>query len=252
MLLVLLCPVVYHRQSSQPQSTWCAAWGTEQTAVSSCCDSSESSWHSGDVYFFKIFWVHVIHILYEKYILTPVSCITLFTLLLPLFKARHYQTPGFSSSSAEHGQFSGGQAVHEPYGVTQAQHPSTYAPGPSVPVSFASSSQIRGKGWDYLGLFIPIRSVVLENIQFLEWICWVQSSFNHAKPYENAGVIIRQVPFVPKQVHLHFKPCSISPTSSQATQSTVTSPPSLVRSPVVTVFHCSIFLMTECRLCSIA
>ncbi|XP_042367925.1 G protein pathway suppressor 2 isoform X1 [Plectropomus leopardus] len=58
--------------------------------------------------------------------------------------ARHYQTPGFSSGSAEHGQFSGGQGVHEPYGVAQAQHPSTYAPGPSVPVSFASSSQIRG------------------------------------------------------------------------------------------------------------
>eukprot|EP00064_Thunnus_orientalis_P012988 superscaffoldBa00002059_g13025 len=58
--------------------------------------------------------------------------------------ARHYQTPGFSSGSAEHGQFSGSQGVHEPYGVAQAQHPSTYAPGPSVPVSFASSSQIRG------------------------------------------------------------------------------------------------------------
>uniref|UniRef100_A0A3B3U357 G protein pathway suppressor 2 n=1 Tax=Poecilia latipinna TaxID=48699 RepID=A0A3B3U357_9TELE len=57
---------------------------------------------------------------------------------------RHYQTPGFSSSSAEHGQFSGSQGVHEPYGVAASQHPSTYAPGPSVPVSFASSSQIRG------------------------------------------------------------------------------------------------------------
>ncbi|XP_068611972.1 G protein pathway suppressor 2 isoform X1 [Brachionichthys hirsutus] len=55
---------------------------------------------------------------------------------------RHYQTPGFSSGPAEHGQFSGGQGVHEPYGVPQAQRP--YAPGPSVPVSFASSSQIRG------------------------------------------------------------------------------------------------------------
>lgn len=55
--------------------------------------------------------------------------------------ARHYQSPGFTSASADHGQFSGGQAVHEPYGVAQAQHPSTYAPGPSV--SFASSSQIR-------------------------------------------------------------------------------------------------------------
>lgn len=67
------------------------------------------------------------------------------TLLVSLLKARHYQTPGFSSASAEHGQFSGSQAVHESYGVAQAQHPSTYAPGPSVPVSFASSSQIRGK-----------------------------------------------------------------------------------------------------------
>ncbi|TKS92757.1 G protein pathway suppressor 2 [Collichthys lucidus] len=60
------------------------------------------------------------------------------------FKTRHYQTAGFSSGSAEHGQFSGAQGVHEPYGVAQPQHPSTYAPGPSVPVSFASSSQIRG------------------------------------------------------------------------------------------------------------
>nr|XP_040038357.1 G protein pathway suppressor 2 isoform X4 [Gasterosteus aculeatus aculeatus] len=57
---------------------------------------------------------------------------------------RHYQTPGFSSAPAEHGQFSGSQGVHEAYGVAQAQHPSTYAAGPSVPVSFASSSQIRG------------------------------------------------------------------------------------------------------------
>ncbi|XP_040038354.2 G protein pathway suppressor 2 isoform X2 [Gasterosteus aculeatus] len=57
---------------------------------------------------------------------------------------RHYQTPGFSSAPAEHGQFSGTQGVHEAYGVAQAQHPSTYAAGPSVPVSFASSSQIRG------------------------------------------------------------------------------------------------------------
>lgn len=45
--------------------------------------------------------------------------------------------------------------------------------------------------------------------------------------------IIKQIPFVPQQVHLHFRPCSISPTSSQDTQSTVTSPPSLVRSPDV-------------------
>lgn len=59
-------------------------------------------------------------------------------------QARHYQTPGFSSASAEHGQFSGSPAVHEPYGVAPTQHPATYGPGPSVPVSFASTSQIRG------------------------------------------------------------------------------------------------------------
>ncbi|KAM3857664.1 G protein pathway suppressor 2 [Diretmus argenteus] len=62
----------------------------------------------------------------------------------PVIPGRHYQTqPGFSTGSAEHGQFSGSQGVHESYGVA-AQHPSSYAPGPSVPVSFASSSQVRG------------------------------------------------------------------------------------------------------------
>lgn len=107
------------------------------------------SWHSGDMYFFKWFFFSDILSPFNPYALGEAdlnTSITLFTLLLPLFKARHYQTPGFSSGSAEHGQFSGGQAVHEPYGVAQAQHPSSYAPGPSVPVSFASSSQIRGKG----------------------------------------------------------------------------------------------------------
>ncbi|KAK0144103.1 G protein pathway suppressor 2 [Merluccius polli] len=64
----------------------------------------------------------------------------------PVIPGRHYQSqPGFSAGSAEHGQFSGGQGVHESYSVSQAQHPSSYAPGPSsVPVSFANSSQIRG------------------------------------------------------------------------------------------------------------
>lgn len=63
----------------------------------------------------------------------------------PVLPGRHYQTqPGFSGGSAEHGQFTGSQAMHETYGVATSQHPSTYAPGPSVPVSFASSSQIRG------------------------------------------------------------------------------------------------------------
>ncbi|CAL8241987.1 unnamed protein product [Merluccius merluccius] len=64
----------------------------------------------------------------------------------PVIPGRHYQSqPGFGAGSAEHGQFSGGQGVHESYSVSQAQHPSSYAPGPSsVPVSFANSSQIRG------------------------------------------------------------------------------------------------------------
>ncbi|XP_046905071.1 G protein pathway suppressor 2-like isoform X2 [Hypomesus transpacificus] len=63
----------------------------------------------------------------------------------PVIPGRHYQTqPGFSGGSAEHGQFSGSQGVHETYGVAASQHPSTYAPVPSAPVSFASSSQIRG------------------------------------------------------------------------------------------------------------
>merc|ERR1719354_401550 len=52
---------------------------------------------------------------------------------------------GFSGGSGEHGQFSGaGQSVHEPYGVSSGQHPSSYATGSSVPISFPSSSQIRG------------------------------------------------------------------------------------------------------------
>ncbi|XP_061769854.1 G protein pathway suppressor 2 isoform X2 [Nerophis ophidion] len=59
-------------------------------------------------------------------------------------QTRHYQTPAFSSGSAEHGQFSGAQSVHDSYGVAPSQHSAAYAPGPSVPVSFASSSQIRG------------------------------------------------------------------------------------------------------------
>uniref|UniRef100_A0A674EGB3 G protein pathway suppressor 2 n=1 Tax=Salmo trutta TaxID=8032 RepID=A0A674EGB3_SALTR len=65
---------------------------------------------------------------------TPVNPVTHFSL----------NQAGFSAGPAEHGQFGGSQSVHESYGVAQTQHPSTYAPGPSVPVSFASSSQIRG------------------------------------------------------------------------------------------------------------
>ncbi|XP_010886173.1 G protein pathway suppressor 2 isoform X1 [Esox lucius] len=63
----------------------------------------------------------------------------------PVIPGRHYQTqPGFSTAPAEHGQFGGNQSVHESYGAAQTQHPSGYAPGPSVPGSFAGSSQIRG------------------------------------------------------------------------------------------------------------
>ncbi|XP_064796720.1 G protein pathway suppressor 2-like isoform X1 [Oncorhynchus masou masou] len=74
---------------------------------------------------------------------TPVIPSDRFTLLAP--QGRHYQSqPGFSAGLAEHGQFGGSQSVHESYCVAQTQHPSSYAPSPSVPVSFANSSQIRG------------------------------------------------------------------------------------------------------------
>ncbi|XP_070977832.1 G protein pathway suppressor 2-like isoform X3 [Oncorhynchus clarkii lewisi] len=53
----------------------------------------------------------------------------------PVIPGRHYQSqPGFSAGLAEHGQFGG----------SQSEHPSSYAPSSSVPVSFANSSQIRG------------------------------------------------------------------------------------------------------------
>ncbi|XP_024229519.1 G protein pathway suppressor 2 isoform X2 [Oncorhynchus tshawytscha] len=74
---------------------------------------------------------------------TPVIPSDRFTLLAP--QGRHYQSqPGFSAGLAEHGQFGGSQSVHESYSMAQTQHPSSYAPSPSVPVSFANSSQIRG------------------------------------------------------------------------------------------------------------
>ncbi|XP_029522886.1 G protein pathway suppressor 2-like isoform X4 [Oncorhynchus nerka] len=74
---------------------------------------------------------------------TPVIPSDRFTLLAP--QGRHYQSQsGFSAGLAEHGQFGGSQSVHESYSVAQTQHPSSYAPSPSVPVSFANSSQIRG------------------------------------------------------------------------------------------------------------
>ncbi|KAI1903329.1 hypothetical protein AGOR_G00026080 [Albula goreensis] len=63
----------------------------------------------------------------------------------PVVPGRHFQTqPGFSAGSSEHGQYSASQAAHGPYGVSQPQHASPYAPSQPVPVSYASSSQLRG------------------------------------------------------------------------------------------------------------
>lgn len=57
----------------------------------------------------------------------------------PVIPGRHYQTqPGGS----EHGQYSGSPASHGPFGLTPPQH--VYATGQPVPVSYASSSQLRG------------------------------------------------------------------------------------------------------------
>uniref|UniRef100_A0AAY5L739 G protein pathway suppressor 2 n=1 Tax=Esox lucius TaxID=8010 RepID=A0AAY5L739_ESOLU len=59
---------------------------------------------------------------------------------------RHYQSqPGMSSGGSEHGQYAASQPAHGPYGqLTQAQHTSPFVPSQPVPVSYASSSQLRG------------------------------------------------------------------------------------------------------------
>ncbi|KAL2095244.1 hypothetical protein ACEWY4_009963 [Coilia grayii] len=63
----------------------------------------------------------------------------------PVIPGRHYQSQqGFSGGASEHGQYSGGQAAHGPYGVTQPQHASPFTSSQPVPVSYASSSQLRG------------------------------------------------------------------------------------------------------------
>ncbi|XP_048884803.1 G protein pathway suppressor 2-like isoform X2 [Brienomyrus brachyistius] len=63
----------------------------------------------------------------------------------PVIPVRHFQgQPAFSTGSSEHGQYSASQSAHGPYGVSQQQHASPYAAAQSVPVSFASSSQLRG------------------------------------------------------------------------------------------------------------
>ncbi|XP_076829833.1 G protein pathway suppressor 2-like isoform X2 [Brachyhypopomus gauderio] len=59
----------------------------------------------------------------------------------PGIPGRHFPgQPSFTPGSSEHGQFSGSPAVHEPY----AQHPSSYGPAATVPISFSGTSQIRG------------------------------------------------------------------------------------------------------------
>ncbi|XP_053484907.1 G protein pathway suppressor 2 isoform X3 [Ictalurus furcatus] len=61
----------------------------------------------------------------------------------PGIPGRHFPgQPAFTSGSTEHAQFSASPAVHEAYAVTQTQHPSTYGPAASVPISF-SGTQIR-------------------------------------------------------------------------------------------------------------
>ncbi|XP_061447164.1 G protein pathway suppressor 2 isoform X2 [Rhineura floridana] len=55
----------------------------------------------------------------------------------PVITSRHFATQSaFSASTAEHGQYQGGQSGHSPYAVGQSQH--------TVPVSYASSQSIRG------------------------------------------------------------------------------------------------------------
>lgn len=57
---------------------------------------------------------------------------------------RHFSSQStFTPSSSEHAQFSSNPTVHEVFAVSQAQHPSTYGPTTSVPISFAASP-IRG------------------------------------------------------------------------------------------------------------
>ena len=160
---------------------------------------------------------------------------------LSFLQTRHYQTPGFSSSSAEHGQFSGSQGVHEPYGVAQAQHSSTYAPGPSV--SFASSSQIRGTWrvcvfkWQESHIIFNIRKCAqIHSYLFNNWTSVIIQEF--LSPvflmlvvfYSDVTLKCGVVTLVLSQVRLRFRPCSISPTSRLVTPSTVTSRPSPVSS----------------------
>ncbi|XP_067288553.1 G protein pathway suppressor 2-like isoform X3 [Pseudorasbora parva] len=63
----------------------------------------------------------------------------------PLMPGHQFSSqPGFLPGSSEHGQFSSSAAVHEPFAVTQSQHHTSYGHAASVPISFASTTQIRG------------------------------------------------------------------------------------------------------------
>ncbi|XP_066517799.1 G protein pathway suppressor 2 isoform X2 [Hoplias malabaricus] len=65
----------------------------------------------------------------------------------PVISGRHYPSqPGFSGA-ADHAQFSGAQPGHGPYGVTTPQHSSPFSTNQPVPVSYASTPQIRGSGF---------------------------------------------------------------------------------------------------------
>ncbi|XP_057217120.1 G protein pathway suppressor 2 isoform X1 [Triplophysa rosa] len=63
----------------------------------------------------------------------------------PVIPTRHFQSQvGFSAGATEHGQYSGAQPTHSPYGVTQPQHTSPFASAQPVPANYASGSQLRG------------------------------------------------------------------------------------------------------------
>uniref|UniRef100_A0A672QE04 G protein pathway suppressor 2-like n=1 Tax=Sinocyclocheilus grahami TaxID=75366 RepID=A0A672QE04_SINGR len=63
---------------------------------------------------------------------------------LPLTDWIFLSQPGFSAGGTEHGQYSGAQPSHSPYGVSQQQHTSPFASSQPVPANYASGSQLRG------------------------------------------------------------------------------------------------------------
>lgn len=76
---------------------------------------------------------------------------------MPPPQTRHFHSqPGFSAGGTEHGQYSGGQPSHSPYGVTQSQHTSPFASSQPVPANYASGSQLRG------ALFVFLQCICLD------------------------------------------------------------------------------------------